>query len=367
MLKGGDFLSKQNKDVKSNSKHQSNTTSNQIKQQLNEFTNSSKRRLQALNLKNRLKIDRFKTKISESKVDSLSYTTPLQTQIKPHDLRMLNRFTTIFSGVVITGLSVGLLLMSRPMITEANFETKMQESIDSAFHYSVMESNTKNDSITYHTPRQFKYLYSLGVNDIIKYKDNEIIMHYNNQYNIIGQDMDTYYLLRDENKSAGQEVFYKNFSNGEQNGFVQLVKMEEKYLLTVFVDGTKLSALVDYEETPYMTYNMLVVAKTVKSTQPETSTATVATGTNQVIPETSEAADAKSSTLLEVPAMSMDESGHVETNMEPVTDGELSTVESEHVIDFDFSTEKRGEFTETTQDSTQNSVATEEGNTSDGN
>lgn len=56
---------------------------------------------------------------------------------------MLNRFTTIFSGVVITGLSVGLLLMSRPMITEANFETKMQESIDSAFHYSVMESNTK--------------------------------------------------------------------------------------------------------------------------------------------------------------------------------------------------------------------------------
>ena len=25
-------------------------------------------------------------------------------------------------------------------------------------------------------------------------------MHYNNQYNVIGQDTDTYYLLRDENK-----------------------------------------------------------------------------------------------------------------------------------------------------------------------
>lgn len=367
MLKGGDFLSKQNKDVKSNSQHQNSTTSNQIKQQLNEFTKSSKRKLQALNIKNRLKIDQLTTTITESKIDSPSYVNPLETQTTPHDLRMLNRFTTIFSGVVITGLSVGLLLMSRPMITEANFDLKMQESIDSAFNYEVIEENTKNGVITYHTPRQFQYLFSVGVNDIIKYKDNEIIMHYNNQYNIIGQDMDTYYLLRDENKAAGEEVFYKNFNSGEQNGFVQLVKMQEKYLLTVFVDGTKLSAIVDYEETPYMTYNMVIVAKTVKGTQSSTLQTELVSQTSEASTEMPEVLESRGAETTEVPVMSMDESGQVETNMESVTEGALSTVESEQVIDFDFSSEKRGEFTETTPDSTQSSDPVEEGNSNDGN
>lgn len=345
MLKGGDFLSKQSKDVNENYNHQSNTTSNQIKQQLQMMTKSSKRKLQALNLKNKLKIDQLKFKIDKTKVEKPEESEPLYNLIHqtthPSELKMISRFTTIFSGVVITGLSVGLLLMSRPMITQANFTEKMQQSMDSAFLYQVRDVNTQNGTIAYHIPRQFKYLYSLGVNDIIKYKDNEIIMHYNNQYNIIGQDMDTYYLLRDENKVAGEEVFYKNFNHDEQNGFVQLVKMDEKYLLTVFIDGTKLSAIVDYEETPYMTYNMLVLGKTVQATQTNTTSTQLAATKAPGMEANSEAED-----VTEVPVMKIDESGQVETAVEEVIDGQLSTVESEQVIDFDFSSEKRGEFTE---------------------
>lgn len=352
MLKGGDFLSEQKKEVQKSNNHQTNKTTNQIKQQLNTLTKSSKRKLQALNVKNRLKMDQLKTKLADVKITSTVGMEPLHTLLepnsKPSQLRLISRFTTIFSGVVITGLSVGLLIMSRPMITQENFNDKMQQSMDSAFLYNVTDVNTQNGTISYHTPRQFQYRYSLGVNDIIKYKDNEIIMHYNNQYNIIGQDMDTYYLLRDENKVAGEEVFYKNFNNDEQNGFVQLVKMDEKYLLTVFIDGTKLSAIIDYEETPYMTYNMLVLGKTVKVDSTLSTQSQVA---NAKIANTPEVTATESAT--EVPVMKIDESGNVETEVGSVIDGELSTVESEKVIDFDFSTEKRGEFTDTTKQSEQ--------------
>lgn len=347
MLKGGDFLSKQNKDVDSklNTKHQPNTTSNQMKQQFNEFAKSSKRKLQALNIKNRLKINEFKTKITKSKVEF----NPLEMKDTKQDLQLLSRFTTIFSGVVVTGLSVGLLLLSRPTITELNFDLKLQESIDSAFSYEVTGTNTKNGTISYHTPKQFQYLFSIGANDMIKYKDNKVIMHYNNQYSSIGHDMDTYSLLRDENKAAGEEVFYKNFTYGEQNGFVQLVRMNEQYLLIVFVDGTKLSAIVDYEEAPYMTYNMLMMAKSVEVIPNATSN--IASEANVSSSEDSKSIETEGIKTTEVPIMSLDESGKVETNVEMVPDGEVSMPETEQVIDFDFSAEKREEMIETTDHS----------------
>lgn len=343
MLKGGDFLSKKTKDVRAKlqTKHQTNTTSNQMTQQFNEFAKSSKRKLQALNIKNRLKINDFKTKITKSKEYKSS-----QMKDKTPDLYLLNRFTTIFSGAVVAGLSVGVLLLSRPMITEANFDGKLQESIDSAFDYGVVETNTKNKAISYHTPKQFQYLFSLGVNDIIKYKDNKIIMHYNNEYIISGQDMGTYSLLRDENKAAGEEIFYKNFNYGEENGFVQLVRMNEKYLLTVFVDGTKLSTMVDYEETPYMTYNMLLMAKSVEAISAITNESLVSSSL-----ETTESVETKEITTTEVPTVSMDESGQIEENLQSVPDGEVSIPDSEHVIDFDFSVEKREEIKAATDNS----------------
>lgn len=274
-------------------------------------------------------------------------------EVKPSELRLLNRLTTVFSGVVIIGLSAGLIYMAKPAITEETFNTKMQDSIEAAFAYEGSDVNTKNGTIAYHIPRQFQYRWSIGVNDIIKYKDNEIIMYYDNQYHVIGQDTDTYYLLRDENKAAGEEVFYKNFNEDGKNGFVQLVQMTEKYLLTVFVDGAKLSALIDYEEAPYVAYNMLVVGRTVEVYGPtETKEQVAAKGAAL------KGADASSTDATENEEANVQESSAVEgvasqtnqiinedsTESGEVVEDELSKVENEQVIEFDFSSDKRSEI-----------------------
>lgn len=354
-------MSKKSTDT-SKTSEEMKTTSNQIKQQFINFTKSSKRKLHALDIKNKLKLNKINNKFKDTKYNPATYNpatyeSPLTANAKPSDLCLLNRVTTIFSGVVIVGLSAGLLWMAKPEITEDTFSTKMQDSISAAFAYEGNEVNTKNGTIAYHIPRQFQYRWSIGVNDIIKYKDNEVIMHYNNQYNVIGEDTDTYYLLRDENKAAGEEVFYKNFNMDGQNGFVQLVKMTEKYLLTVFVDGTKLSAIIDYEEAPYLAYNMLVVGRTVEvyeplsvgtqltkkeadlNAQPSTHSEETTSQTN--ISQANSIDDSKPTPTTD------DESStgrSAATDDEAVSEGQLSTSENEQVIEFDFSSEKRSEI-----------------------
>lgn len=336
------------------------TTSNQIKQQFINFTKSSKRKLHALNIKNKLKINKINENLKDTKYNPDTYKSPLTTSAKPSDLCLLNRVTTIFSGVIIIGLSAGLLWMAKPEITAETFSAKMQDSINAAFAYEGNEVNTKNGTIAYHVPRQFQYRWSIGVNDIIKYKDNEVIMHYNNQYNVIGQDTETYYLLRDENKAAGEEVFYQNFNMDGQNGFVQLVKMAEKYLLTVFVDGTKLSALIDYEEAPYLAYNMLVVGRTVEVYEPlsvgsqltkkgSDLIAQPATHTEESASQANISEENSIHNSISTPAADEKSSidGVTDTNDEIGLEGELSTSESEQLIEFDFSSEKRSEMVPT--------------------
>lgn len=335
------------------SKQQDDVTSNQIKQQFKNLTKSSKRKLQALNVKNKLKINSIKHKLSQTKVETSTYETPIMMEAKPSELRLLNRLTTIFSGVVIVGLSAGLLYMSKPVITEETFNTKMQDSIGAAFAYEGSDVNTKNGTIAYHIPRQFQYRWSIGVNDIMKYKDNEIIMYYDNQYHVIGQDTETYHLLRDENKAAGEEVFYKNFNEDGKNGFVQLVQMMEKYLLTVFVDGAKLSALIDYEEAPYVAYNMLLVGRTVEVYgTTETKAQVDAKGVELRAADTSstdstenEEANVQESSAVEgVPSQANQMTNEDSTESGEVVDGEVSTGENEQVIEFDFSSDKRSEI-----------------------
>ena len=345
-------MSKQKRDMTVNTTEETKTTSNQIKQQFINLTKSSKRKLQALNLKNKLKIHAIKHKLTQTKMEPSTYEAPMMMEAKPSQLRFLNRATTIFSGVVIVGLSAGLLYMARPVVTADTFHAKMDDSIEAAFAYQGSEVNIKNGTVAYHIPRQFQYKWSIGVNDIIKYKNNEVIMNYNNQYNVIGQDTDTYYLLRDENKAAGEEVFYKNFNIDGQNGFVQLVQMPEKYLLTVFVDGAKLSAIIDYEEAPYLAYNMLVVGRTVESYEPlTTETQVAAKGALRSTDESSnsEAAEAAVTSVKDTSAgvaAQSDEETTESTDSDGVVDGELSTMENEQVIQFDFSSDKRSEVSQ---------------------
>lgn len=345
-------MSKQKNDVTSNTTEETKATSNQIKQQFINLTKSSKRKLQALNVKNKLKIHAIKHKLTRSKMEPLTYETPMTMEAKPSELRFINRATTIFSGVAIVGLSAGLLYMARPIVTAETFNTKMEDSIDAAFAYEGTEVNLTNGTVAYHIPRQFQYKWSIGVNDIIKYKNNEVIMHYNNQYNVIGQDTDTYNLIRDENKAAGEEVFYKNFEIDGQNGFVQLVQMPEKYLLTVYVDGAKLSAIIDYEEAPYLAYNMLVVGRTVESygssiIETEVAVTGVLHSTDES--SSSEAVEADATSVQDTSAgvaAQSDEEETESTDSDGVVDEELSTMENEQVIQFDFSSDKRIEVSQ---------------------
>ncbi|HAX72818.1 MAG TPA: hypothetical protein DCY20_04785, partial [Firmicutes bacterium] len=234
------------------------------------------------------KVKELKEQIKYYKENSKAYAAIEKQLNSQHDIKVIERLTTVFSAMVIVGLSAGLILMSKPVITTENFDNQMQANIEAAFNYEVTRQNTQNENIAYHTPHQFQYLTSRGVNDVIKYKDNQVIMHYNNQYNVIGQDIETYYLLREENKIAGEEIFYKNFNYNQNNGFVQLVKMDEKYLLTVFVDGTKLSSIIDYQEAPYMAYSMILMGKTVTPfesmyvSSEDASDATATDGANEV-------------------------------------------------------------------------------------
>ncbi|MGL4337796.1 MAG: hypothetical protein ACRCST_12965 [Turicibacter sp.] len=324
--------------------NQTNHSTEELKQKLNQLKKYPNVKKQFSNFNHKLKTNQLFKKIDEYRENynskPITYTS-LTEDLNPNvNLKILNRVTTVFSSAIVIGLTVGLILMAKPAITEANFDIQMDHNIEAAFNYEVTTLNTQNGNITYHTPHQFKYRWSLGVNDIIRYKENQIIMHYNNQYNIIGQDTDTYYLLREENKVAGEEVFYKNFNYDQNNGFVQLVKMEDKYLLTVFVDGVKLAAVVDYAETPYMTYSMLLMGKTVKSY--DSAYVKVENVQSNPVASTKESAS-ESTEPTEISTMKIDENGELATE---VIEGELSIIESETVIEFDFSSEKRGEFTE---------------------
>lgn len=323
--------------------------SNSMKQHFINLTKSSKRKLHALNIKNKLKLNQINHQIKKTKYNSVTDESLLIKKANASDLRLMNRVTTLFSGVVIVGLSAGLIWMAQPKITEATFANKMQESINAAFTYEGQEVNTKNGTIAYHIPRQFQYRWSIGVNDIIKYKDNEVIMHYNNQYNVVGQDPETYYLLRDENKAAGEEVFYQNFNQDGQNGFVQLVKMTEKYLLTVFVDGTKLSAIIDYEEAPYLAYNMLMVGRTVEvyeshsvGTELTKKEVGVETSSAMTTDETLDSSD--HSKIISIDENSSSTESEDQSDEETTLEGQLSSEESKEIIEFDFSSEKRNEM-----------------------
>lgn len=329
-------------------------TSNQIKQQLMNLTNSSKHRLQRLNVKNKLKINHIKHKFNRLGIESGNSVSPIINEAKPSDLRILNRFTNIFSGVVIIGLSAGLLYTARPVVTAETFTDKMQDSIEAAFSYAGSDINMKNGTIAYHIPRQFKYRWSIGVNDIMDYKGNEVVMYYNHQYHAIGQDTETYYLLRDENKAAGEEVFYRDFNENGQNGFVQLVQLPEKYLLTVFVDGAKLSTIINYEEAPYVAYNMLVVGRTVESYGPTDDQTQLASGKIEVegadSQETEELANTQDKPQDETQVK--DETNqeiqkhHIDSTGKEVTsdNDDSSTNENEQIIQFDFSSDKRSEL-----------------------
>ena len=68
-------------------------------------------------------------------------------EAKPSQLRFLNRATTIFSGVVIVGLSAGLLYMARPVVTADTFHAKMDDSIEAAFAYQGSEVNIKMEQL----------------------------------------------------------------------------------------------------------------------------------------------------------------------------------------------------------------------------
>ena len=329
-------------------------TSNQIKQQFMNLTNSSKRRLQTLNVKNKLKINNIKHKFNQLGIESDKNRSPIITQVSSSDLRVLNRFTNIFSGVVIVGLSAGLLYMAKPVVTAETFTDKMQDSITAAFSYAGSDINMKNGTVAYHIPRQFKYRWSVGVNDIMDYKGNEVVMYYNNQYNATGQDTETYYLLRDENKAAGEEVFYKNFNENGQNGFVQLVQLPEKYLLTVFVDGAKLSTIIDYEEAPYVAYNMLVVGRTVEAYGPTDAQIQLASGNIEVEGANSQETEDLTNTqdnpqdetqVKEEKTQETQNHNTDSSDKEVTSDSDdSSTNENEQIIQFDFSSDKRSEL-----------------------
>ena len=62
-------MSKQKRDMTVNTTEETKTTSNQIKQQFINLTKSSKRKLQALNLKNKLKIHAIKHKLTQTKME----------------------------------------------------------------------------------------------------------------------------------------------------------------------------------------------------------------------------------------------------------------------------------------------------------
>lgn len=325
--------------------------------QLGEITENKKMtsnqiKLKMLNVKNKLKVNNIKHKFNQLGIETDKNVSPIITQANPSDLRVLNRFTNIFSGVVIVGLSAGLLYMAKPAVTAETFTDKMQDSITAAFSYEGSDINTKNGTVAYHIPRQFKYRWSIGVNDIMDYKGNEVVMYYNNQYHAIGQDTETYHLLRDENKTAGEEVFYKNFTENGQNGFVQLVQLPEKYLLSVFVDGAKLSTIIDYEEAPYVAYNMLVVGRTVEAYGPMTTETQLASrkfeGNNS---QETEKLDNKQENVQDEAQVKENETQEVENQTTNSTDKEVvsqnndsATDEKEQIIQFDFSSDKRSEI-----------------------
>ena len=323
-------------------------TSNQIKQQLMNLTNSSKHRLQRLNVKNKLKINHIKHKFNRLGIESGNSVSPIINEAKPSDLRILNRFTNIFSGVVFIGLSAGLLYTARPVVTAETFTDKMQDSIEAAFSYAGSDINMKNGTVAYHIPRQFRYRWSIGVNDIMDYKGNEVVMYYNHQYDAIGQDTETYYLLRDENKAAGEEVFYQDFDENGQNGFVQLVQLPENYLLTVFVDGAKLSTITDYKEAPYIAYNMLVVGRTVEAYGPTDAKTQLASEKSEVEAGNSQETESLANTQDQTKDETNQETKihHIDSNGKEVTsdNDDSSANENEQIIQFDFSSEKRSEM-----------------------
>lgn len=306
-----------------------------LKEQVINFTQSSKRKLQAIRLKNKF------NSTSEGMNEHSSR------------LRVINRLTTTISGVVVVGLSVGLLYMAQPIVTAETFEGTMEDSISAAFNYKGNNINIKNETLSYHIPRQFKYKWSIGVNDVIKYKDNEVIMNYNHQYSAIDVNNETYDLLREENRAAGHEVFYKSFNRDGKNGFVQLVQLPEKYLLMVLVDGTKLSAIIDYQEAPYLTYNMLVLGRTAVADEVgvakelqvskneaklEDAEAKVRSVDPNVEGQGNEAQDAKAPVISKEDTQATEMSESVDSSNQ-----QMATEEGNQVIQFDFSTEKRQE------------------------
>ncbi len=270
----------------------------------------------------RKKLDNY-TKVEASRT---------QEEVVVH-LKRLNYAVIGFSGLVMIGLSAGMFALAQPSTMPDQFEERMTSSIETGFGYDVSMNNTENGKMSYYLPKQFEYRYSLGVNDIIKFKGNQVIMHYNEAYSVVGQDVETYYLLRDENKLAGEEVYYQNLQHDKNNGFVQLVKLAEDYLLTVFLDGVKMSTILSYDAAPSMTHHMLLIGKSVSPYTPVYAK------------------------VEEVPAAP--ESDHattegLETDEQPeTTEGELSTTQSEQTIQFDFSSETRENSEQTEEDQTE--------------
>ena len=135
----------------------------------------------------------------------------------------------------------------------------------------------------------------------------------------------------------------------DQNGFVQLVKMTEKYLLTVFVDGTKLSAIIDYEEAPYLAYNMLMVGRTVEvyeshsvGTELTKKEVGVETSSAMTTDETLDSSD--HSKIISIDENSSSTESEDQSDEETTLEGQLSSEESKEIIEFDFSSEKRNEM-----------------------
>ena len=243
-------------------------------------------------------------------------------------LKQVERMTMSFFGFTLIGLTIFFFYVSRVNVIAEQFDSLMTHSIETAVLTPTRMSNVHNDAVEYYLPKSFEYGYSHGVNDVLKFQDHQLILHYNEEYSAIGQDEKTYTLLREENQLTGEEVYYQQVDEEIENGFIQVVQVEQDYLVTVFMNGVKVSTLVAYEQIPYLTYNMLVMSKSVK---PYSSVYTALDVSDEAIADDT----------------AKDEDVVVEETLEIVpedvetTEGELKSTEGEQLLEFDFSSDRR--------------------------
>ena len=242
-------------------------------------------------------------------------------------LKWFEQITMVFFGVTLIGLVVFFFNVSYLNVVTEPFETRMTNSINTAVSTPIRMSNVHNDTVEYYLPKSFEYGYSHGVNDVLSFQDHQLILHYNEEYSAIGQDEKTYTLLREENQLTGKEIYYQQVNEAIENGFIQVVQVEENYLVTVFMNGVKISTLVEYEQIPYLTYNMLVISKSVK---PYSSLYATLDVSEEAIVDETMVEENKEEQALEVTPED------VET-----TDGELKSTEDEQMLEFDFSSDMR--------------------------